>query len=288
MGSSRSRPSSARSDEGVCGRYTSTSRVEELIEAFEVDEVRLTESLPSRWNVAPSLPVYAVASQRSERTGGELRRLLGTFRWGLVPSWATDPAIGSRMINARADTVSTKGAFRTAFSRRRCIIPADAFYEWQVTGPGASGRPRPKIPWAVRRRDGQPMAFAGLWEVWRDPEAAGGDDPDAGRLRTCAVITTDANRVVAPIRDRMPVILPSGVWDEWLDPASADLDALEALLVPAPDEVLEAFIVSSRVNSVTNEGPELLDPAPPPGDGDPGAQGALFDKASPEQRVPLI
>ena len=139
--------------------------------------------------MAPTQPVYAVAEARGENP----RRLLGTFRWGLVPSWARDPSIGSRMINARAEGIATKRAYQDALARRRCIIPADAFYEW-----------RDKRPYAFARKDGDPMAFAGLWEVWRDP-----DRPDGEPLRTCVIITTEANEVVAPIHHRMPVVLPA-------------------------------------------------------------------------------
>ena len=264
----------------MCGRYTSTSSVEQLVEVYDVDDVR-TEELPLRWNVAPSQPVYAVAARRprGEKEGAGVRRQLGTFRWGLVPSWAKDPTVGNRMINARADSLGERPAFRAAFARRRCIIPADAFYEWQA--PAGSGAPGPaakrgKVPWAVRLRDGRPMAFAGLWEVWRDPAAEG------ELVRSCAIITTEANGLLAPIHSRMPVVLPARAWDQWLDPALDDTGALAHWLVPAPDEWFEAFIVSSRVNAVANEGPELLDPAPPPDGVDvPGAgaslQPPLFD-----------
>jgi putative SOS response-associated peptidase YedK len=261
----------------MCGRYTSTSTAEQLAEIYQVDEVR-TESLALRWNVAPSLPVYAVVDRRRPAAagpdtvpggsdtdtvpGGSVFRQLGTFRWGLVPSWAKDPSVGNRMINARADSIQQRPAFRSAFARRRCLVPADAFYEWQVPPvagvPGGPASKRSKVPWAVRRRDGQPMAFAGLWEVWKDRGGEG------ALLRTCTIITTEANDLLAPIHHRMPVVLPAADWDRWLDPDNEDLDALGTLLKPAPDEWFDAFIVSSRVNTVTNEGCELLDPAPPP------------------------
>jgi len=273
----------------MCGRYTSTSTVEQLVEVYEVDEVR-TDQLALRWNVAPSQPVYAVAARRRRRDEGAVgvHRQLGTFRWGLVPSWAKDPSVGNRMINARSDSLAERPAFRAAFARRRCIIPADAFYEWQAPAPpnpGGAAPKRGKVPWAVRLRNDRPMAFAGLWEVWRD----GADGGEV--VRSCAVITTDANGLLAPIHSRMPVVLPATAWDQWLDPAFDDIEALAELLVPAPDEWFETFVVSSRVNAVANEGPELLEPAPPPetvdadadadadADGDRGAgvQAALFD-----------
>lgn len=241
----------------VCGRYTSTSTVAELAEVFEVDEVR-TEEMPARWNVAPTLPVYAVALTRRGTDDADKgpRRALGTFRWGLVPSWARDPAVGNRMINARAEGITSKPAYRAAVARRRCLIPADAFYEWQRRT--RDGRPAGKLPHAVRRRDRRPMALAGVWEVWRP---AG--QPEAEPLRTCAIITTAANGLMAPIHDRMPVILEAPDWAAWLDP-DTDMAVIEGLLVPAGPCVLEAFPVSTLVNKVGNDGPELLEPLPPP------------------------
>jgi putative SOS response-associated peptidase YedK len=213
---------------------------------FEVDEVR-TEPLPARYNVAPTLDVYAVAVRGRRDPVKGPRRALGRFRWGLVPSWAPDPSVGSRMINARAEGVATKPAFRAALDRRRCLIPADAFYEWQR---GPTGR----LPYAIRRRDGQPMAFAGLWEVWRDPV-----QPDATPLQTCAIVTIGANELMAPIHDRIPVVLGSDDWRAWLDPSSGSRAALRLLRSP-PSEWFEVYSVSPLVNNVRNEGPELLEP----------------------------
>ena len=229
--------------------------MEDLAKIFEVDEVR-AEPLPSRYNVAPSLQVYAVAARRDHRA-------LGTFKWGLVPYWAKDPSVGNRMINARAEGIESKPAFRAAMARRRCLIPADAFYEWQRRT-DAGGRSAGKLPFAIRRRDGRPMAFAGLWEVWRDP-----GNPDADPMRTCAIVTTAANELMAPIHDRIPVVLDAADWEQWLDP-SVDPDKARGLLVTPPSEWFELFPVSSRVNNASNEGPELLDPVPPPPSVDPG------------------
>lgn len=234
----------------MCGRYTSTSTVTDLAEIFDVDEVR-TEPLPLRFNVAPSLPVYSVALRRDGR------RALGAMRWGLIPSWAKAASIGNRMINARAETVETKPAYRAALARRRCLLPADAFYEWQRRT-RSDGRAAAKLAYAIRRRDGAPMALAGLWEVWRDPEAG-----DAEPVRSCAIVTTEANAVMAPIHDRMPVVVAPEDWSIWLDPATP-ITAARALLRPAPPDWLEAYAVSSLVNNVANEGPELLQPLPPP------------------------
>ncbi|HWG73936.1 MAG TPA: SOS response-associated peptidase [Acidimicrobiales bacterium] len=245
----------------MCGRFTSTSNVERLAEAYAVDEVK-TEPLPLRYNVAPSQLVYAVATLRPKEGRPDPVRQLGAFRWGLVPSWAKEPAVANRMINARAEGIESKAAFRRALARRRCIIPADAFYEWQVLPfPSSAGgkAKRSKPAWAVRRRDGEPMAFAGLWELWRPP-----DDPVGEPLRTCTIITTEANEALAPIHDRMPVILDQSAWDTWLDPAEEDMGLVQRLLVPAPAEWFDAFPVTSRVNKVDNEGPELLEVVPPP------------------------
>jgi putative SOS response-associated peptidase YedK len=239
----------------MCGRYTSTSTLSDLARVFEVDEVR-TDPLPDRYNVAPTLDVYAVAV-RGRNTAEGPRRALGTFRWGLVPSWAKDAGVGSRMINARAEALASKPAYRAALVRRRCLIPADAFYEWQPRTDRA-GAPAGKLPYVIRRRDGQPMAFAGLWEVWKNPR-----QPDAEPLRTCAIVTTAANEVVAPIHGRMPVVLAPEDWTTWLDPTS-DLAGAQSLLVPPPSEWFEAYPVGSGVNNVRNDGPELVDPLPAP------------------------
>lgn len=248
----------AGSLDGVCGRYTSTTGVAELASVFEVDDV-VAEPMPERYNVAPSLPVYAVALTRATGDKGP-RRALGTFRWGLVPSWAKDPAVGNRMINARAEGIASKPAYRSAVARRRCLIPADAFYEWQRRT-GVDGRPAGKLPYAVRRCDGQPMALAGIWEVWRDRE-----DAESAPLRTCAIVTTGANELMAPIHDRMPVVLERADWASWLDP-DTDPGDVERLMAPAAAGVLEAYPVSTLVNKVSNEGPALLEPLPDPPDG---------------------
>lgn len=177
----------------MCGRYVSSRPVTALSEWFLVDDVR-TEALPASWNVAPTDPVYAVAEH-------EGRRLLGSFRWGLVPAGAGDPARGPRPINARAETVADRPIFRDAFARRRCLLPADGFYERE----SRDGR---KQPWFIAPADGGILAMAGLWSTWRHEETI---------LRACAIITTSANRTVGPLHDRMPVFLPPEHWDLWLD-----------------------------------------------------------------------
>ncbi len=223
----------------MCGRYVSASPPSEIAKYFGAalaDEQLLEPS----FNVAPTNEVYAVL----EADGA---RLLDHLRWGLVPHWAKDLSIGSRMINARADGVATKNAFRQAFKSRRCLLPADGFYEWQAV-PGQ----KRKQPMFIHRRDDEPLAFAGLWERWRGPDKQG------ETVRTCTVITTEANAMMAPIHDRMPVILPPERWAEWLDPENHDTEHLASLLVPAPPTLLIARPVSTAVNHVRNKGPELI------------------------------
>lgn len=230
----------------MCGRFVATTTPAVLADYLRVDEVR-TESLDPSWNVAPTDAVYAVAETKDER------RLLGTYKWGLVPHWAKDPSVGSRMINARAETLSTK--FTRAFERRRCLLPADGFYEWERREDGT------KQPWFVHRADGAPMVFAGLWELWHDP--AKPEDEDAEPLRTCTIVTTDANDLLAPIHDRMPVVLSPADWDVWLDRAVTDTDAVAHLLAAPDPRQFEMFEVSPRVNSVRNNGGDLVTPLNP-------------------------
>jgi putative SOS response-associated peptidase YedK len=196
----------------MCGRFVSTSSPARLAEQFVVDEVGVANGEPD-YNVAPRAKVMIV---RERAAGNGKHRVLSRVRWGLVPSWAKDPGIGDRLINARAETIAEKPAYRRAFSKRRCLIPADGFYEWKVIGPPSSPKGRPKKqPMYIHRRDDEPMAFAGLWEVWKVPDGVDvGDDGD-GWLRSCAIVTTAANSLLAPVHDRMPVVLPSSAWDRW-------------------------------------------------------------------------
>ncbi len=231
---------------GVCGRYVTVSSPALLAERFHVTEVR-PESLEPSYNVAPRADVPVVAERHGER-------VLDVVRWGLVPFWAKDPSIGDRMINARAEKLLTSNAFKRAFERKRCIVPADGFYEWQkIEG-------KRKQPWFIRRRDGEPLAFAGLWETWHDPDA----DDDAPPLRTCVIITTEPNELLEPIHDRMPVVLPESQWDTWLDVDNHDVASLRTLFVPIPVDELEAWCVSTLVNKADNDGPDLIEPEPAP------------------------
>lgn len=223
----------------MCGRYVSSSTPDEIAQYFDA-EAPTEAALEPSWNVAPTNDVYVVLAD------GETRRV-ASHHWGLVPFWAKSPAIGSKMINARAEGLADKGAFKHAFRTRRCIVPADAFYEWQKV-PGQKA----KQPYLIARPDGEPLAFAGLWEEWRGPERD-------QRLRSTSIITTTPNALMATIHDRMPVILPPTAWDRWLDPTNHDLEALGELLVPAPAEVLVLRPVSTEVNNVRNDGPHLAD-----------------------------
>jgi putative SOS response-associated peptidase YedK len=232
----------------MCGRYVSATPAQQLAEEFHVDAIK-ADDLPAKYNVAPTDPIYAVAPSRD----GDARQL-GTFKWGLVPNWSKDATAGARMINARAETLASKPAFRNLLAKRRCLIPADGFYEWQRLGEPGAKKPR-KQPFFIRRADGKSMAFAGLWDVWKPR-----DDPDAEWLRSATIITGEPNELVARLHDRMPVILPEEAWDDWLDPANADIDELRRLLVPYPAELVEAYPVEPLVNSVQNDGPELIEP----------------------------
>ena len=206
----------------------------------------------------PSVRETSAAAPPDARAVRELR----VVRWGLVPFWAKDVSIGSRLINARAETVSTKPAFRRAFARRRCLLPADGFYEWQAAGDGPAGdAPRPrKQPYFIHRADGGVLAFAGIYELWRDKDAA--DDPDAW-LWTAAIITTQAPDDLGRIHDRTPMVIEPARWAEWLDPQQADEAALHALLAPAVAGALSSYPVSTEVNSVKHNGPGLIEPADP-------------------------
>ncbi len=227
----------------MCGRFVSSSPPDELAAYFGVDQVAET-ALEPNYNVAPTQDVYAVVEDDGERH-------LDAFFWGLVPSWAKDVKIGARMINARAETVADKSAFKPSFARRRCLVPADGFYEWKKLGPGKKPK---KQPMFVRRADGSPIAFAGLWSVWRGP------DKDQPPLRSVTIITTKANRTMADIHDRMPVILPEDTWSTWLDRDNDDIASLSDLLVPVADDLITVTPVSTEVNNVRNNGPELIEP----------------------------
>jgi putative SOS response-associated peptidase YedK len=253
----------------MCGRYASARQRIELLEEFSVQRDRVTEPLAPDYNVAPTKPVYAVLSragrQEDKADNAGVARELRVVRWGLVPSWAKDVSIGSRLINARAETVSEKPAYRRAFARRRCLLPADGYYEWQAPDGGstdgaATDRPgkKAKQPFFIHRADGGPLAFAGLYELWRDRRVPDGD-PDAW-LWSATIITTSAPDDLGKIHDRMPMVIPPGSWADWLDPANSDVSDLRALLAPAVAGGLDSYPVATTVNSVRNNGPELIEP----------------------------
>ncbi len=207
----------------MCGRYFITLKYDELTAAFPDFAPPAPESWQPRYNIAPTQPIAVVPNDG--------KCAISFFRWGLVPAWAKDPAIGNRMINARAETLAEKPAFRAAYRYRRCLILADGFYEWQAV-PGS----RAKIPHAIRLKNGEPFAFAGLWDLWR---------PDDTPLYSCTIITTEPNALVAPIHNRMPVILPRDAYTLWLTPGATDAGALQTLLQPYPAEEMTAYPISA-------------------------------------------
>jgi putative SOS response-associated peptidase YedK len=233
----------------VCGRFVSASSPQRIAAYFGAEST--VEPLGENYNVAPTNDIYGIVAD------ADGLRQLQVFHWGLVPSWAKQRKIGQQMINARAETIAQKPAFKHDFRKRRCIIPIDGFYEWSPSVPGGpvtkAGKPA-KIPHYVRRADGEPLAVAGVWSVWRDKL----EGPDAPWLHSAALITTSANALMAPIHDRMPVILPRAMWSMWLDPLNHNIDVLSNLLVPAPDGLLTEHEVATDVNNVRNKGIELI------------------------------
>jgi putative SOS response-associated peptidase YedK len=217
----------------MCGRYVITSPPESIRRVFGYED---KPNFPPRYNVAPTQPVPVVRLERGMRR-------FALARWGLIPSWVKDPKQFALLINARAEGIAEKPSFRAAMKRRRCLIPADGFYEWQKTA-------KAKRPFFIHPRRAGPIAFAGLWETW--------SDRDGGEIDTAAIVTCPANLTLAPIHGRMPVILSPYAFDLWLDAEKVDAAVAAALLVPAPDSLLAAREISTRVNNVRNDGPELV------------------------------
>jgi putative SOS response-associated peptidase YedK len=224
----------------MCGRFAFFSAREAIVRMFELPPD--TPEVELHYNIAPTQYVAAV---RVDREG---QRRLSMLYWGLVPSWAKDKSVGARMINARAETLRDKPAFRKAYERRRCLVLANGYYEWQRIGAR-------KQPWFIGLAGDEPFAFAGLWEGWRDPA-------DGEWLRSCSIVTTTPAQSIAHLHDRMPVILPSSAHAAWLDPANDDLASLDAMLVPPPSAGLAARPVSTRVNSASIDERSLIDPVP--------------------------
>ena len=226
----------------MCGRFTQERPASELAEIFGAEP--LVDDPGGHYNVAPT-DEAAVVVQRDER------RAITTYRWGLIPHWATEAKVASRMFNARAETLTTSPAFRAAFQRRRCIVPVDSFYEWKREG-------AIRQPYRVIRDDGRPLALAGLWAGWRDPATE-------TIRRTFTIVTTTPNEALHDLHDRMPVVLPDDVWDLWLGPAPADPGELLGLLVPNDELELTIYPVVRDVNDVRRDGPGLIEPLVPVG-----------------------
>ncbi len=223
----------------MCGRFATTYTGAMLAELFDV---HFTGELPPSYNVAPSQQVYAIRAGGTAGTGG---RELCLLQWGLIPSWAKDPAIGNRMINARSETVAEKPSFRSAIKRRRCLVPVSGYFEWQKTAEG-------KQPVYIHMEDGSPFAVAGLWERWQGQ--------DGSEVESCTLITTAANESLRSIHHRMPVILQPGAYSQWLDPALSDTRQLTPLFAPYPIESLVHRPVSTVVNNPRNNTPECIAP----------------------------
>lgn len=235
----------------MCGRYVSASPPDQIAAYFDVEALGETlidpavEAAPN-YNVAPTTQVPVVYE------ADDSVRTLDLFKWGLVPSWAKDVKIGNKMINARSETAAEKNSFKRPLRKRRCIIPADGFYEWQVV----EGHKK-KQPIHITRSDGALFAFAGLYEVWRGP------DRDQEPLFSCTILTGKPNDKMAEIHDRMPIMLPPAAWAAWLDRESDDVDSLQELFVPAPSELIHLQPVSTTVNNSRSSGVQLTDPIPP-------------------------
>lgn len=221
----------------MCGRYLITTEPEAIRALFGYRDL---PNFPPRYNVAPTQPVPIVRIVEGERR-------FALVRWGLIPPWVKDPRTFALVFNARGESVNEKPAFRNAMKRRRCLFPADGFYEWRVEGRG-------RRPFFVRPTGGGPMAFAGLWETWMGPNGE--------EMETAAIVTTRANRALSSVHERMPVVVPPEAFDMWLDCVNVDALTATALIAPAPEDALEAYEVSSAVNRVANDSPDLIVPVP--------------------------
>ena len=258
----------------MCGRvdiHTPPSQLARLLEAKLAAGVD-PDGRPS-WNVPPARGVPTITDRRrfgdvhrdgvGPSEGGDYERVLDVLRWGLVPHWAKDPRSGYKMINARAETVTSKPAYRSAFAKHRCLVVVDGFFEWQVPDPA---KPKGKVPFYFRRADGQPITFAGLYETWWDKSRSEEPDPET-TLRTCTIITTQAGADMVDVHDRMPVIIERRDFDRWLDPDNHDTEELARLLLPAAKGTLVRHPVDRQVNSPRNDGPMIIQQAPPEDDG---------------------
>lgn len=240
----------------MCGRFVAAASLEQVATHFDTSLPSF--DAPRSYNVSPTTDVVAVV-------GDSDARLLEMFRWGLVPPWTAEPGTGPPLFNARSETAASKNAFRGAFKQRRCIVPADGFYEWPKPPKGTSPDERP-LPHYITRTDGEMLAMAGLWERWWPPERAPGTGGSASQrhaLHSASVLTTAANGFMAPIHDRMPVLLERSQWDAWLDPANDDIVVLSAMCAPAAEGVLCSHQVGRAVGNVRNDDASLIEPADP-------------------------
>ena len=246
----------------MCGRFVSARKRLELLEEFEVERDRVATSPDPEpgpdYNVAPTKRVFDL--ERPARDEEPQARELRVVRWGLVPFWAKDPSAGGRLINARAETVAVKPAFRRAFAKRRCILPADGYYEWQAVS--EEGKKR-KQPYFIYRTDGEVLAFAGIYDLWRDEALP--EDHEKAWLWTAAIITTQATDDVGQIHDRMPMVISRDHWADWLDPGNTEPGQVQATMLPAMAGGLTSYPVSMAVNSVRNNGSELIERLPDEG-----------------------
>jgi len=219
----------------MCGRYTLTADANTIQLTFNLDAV--SNNLQPRYNIAPSQPVPIITNQNPSE--------LTFVKWGLVPSWAKDASIGYKMINARSETASEKPSFRSAFKRRRCLIPVDGFFEWSKQG-------KKKVPMYIHLEDNELFAFAGLWETWQSP--------DGSELQTCTILTTEPNDLIKPLHHRMAVILDKSDYDLWLTPDDVPADVLQPLMKPFPQDRMRVYEVSTLVNSPKNDDPSIIEP----------------------------
>ena len=251
----------------MCGRFSQQRPASELAEIFAAEP--LVDDPKPRFNIAPTDDALVVVQR-------EDRRAVTAYRWGLIPHWADAAKVGSRMFNARAETLTASPAFRDALRRKRCLVPVDGFYEWRRDGFAAGRGSTRRQPFAIARDDGRPLVLAGLWAGWRDPAAD-------RVVRTFTIVTTRPNDQLASLHDRMPVVLPDRAWETWLDPALDDPAELQGLFEPTDEVGLRIWPVGSLVNNVRNDGPELfepIDPAAAPAVAAAGtAQRGLFDEA---------
>jgi len=222
----------------MCGRFTLTVDPADLQRTYPEFTFPTAKTSP-RYNVAPTQPILVVPNDGSNKAD--------YFVWGLIPSWAKDPKIGNNLINARADSLAQKPAFRSAYKYHRCLIFADGFFEWQ-SQPGV----KTKVPYYIRLKSEKPFAFAGLWEHWQSP--------DGSEIKSATIITTEPNELTGKIHNRMPVILPESAFSQWLDPAPKNAANLQNLLVPYPSDEMKAYPISTAVNAPANDSPEIIKP----------------------------